>query len=356
MIKRTVYLYVPGSEDWSWDSESSGPSYEPFVTLSAKPTQRPYSARVWQSRPWIKLLWPTIFNPLMADRGVASFIASLRESRVSHSVSQADAKAKPTSDGLERTSSESLMRYDLSSSSWRMSPDLLQEVLTPSSEDWKKLKQGGARSGVCFVRTEQSQPRTAVSGSSWSRNECPTPSATPYGTSQNEGQVPHKRATKGTPSLETWAKQWPTPRTISGGAESAERKQELGRTASGGGDLQAAAKNWPTPAARDYKGTNTNPEAQKDQLPNFVRHRFSEAAKGWPTPTAGDHGRQGRKTSTDGETTSPQAGPRRLSPVFVEALMGFPKNWSTPKTGCGHWATQSFLSQARMRLQNLLKG
>ena len=309
MSKGTVYLYVPGSEDWSWDSESSGPSYAPYVTLSAKPTQRPYSARVWQTRPWIKLLWPTIFNPSMADRGVESFIASLRESLASHSVSQADAKAKQTSDGLERTSSESLMRFDLESSSWRMSQGSLLEDSTPSSQDWKKLKQGGARSGVCFVRTEQSAPRTAVSGSSWSRNEYPTPSATPYGTSQNEGQVPHKRATKGTPSLETWAKQWPTP----------------------------------TKAIADGGQSSRSGDRKDEKL-------LTGMAKGWPT------GPPDPKTSTGGETTSPQAGPRRLSPVFVEALMGFPKNWSSPKTGCGHWATQSFLSQARMRLQNLLKG
>ena len=313
MSKGTVYLYVPGSEDWSWDSESSGPSYAPYVTLSAKVSRRPYSARVWQSRPWIQLLWPTIFNPSMADRGVESFIASLRESLANHSVSQADGKAKPTSDGSERSSSESLMRFDPKSSSWRMSQDSLLGDSTPSSEDWNELKQGGARSGVCFVRTQRYGVRTAGKGSSWSRNE-----------------------------------QWPTPRTISGGAESAERKQELGRTASGGGDLQAAAKGWPTPTAGDAKASGSrNTEGSKAHQGTSLTDMVQ---------TGDSHGRQGPKTATAGETTSPQAGPRRLSPVFVEALMGFPKNWSTPKTGCGHWATQSFLSQARMRLQSLLKG
>jgi hypothetical protein len=150
---------------------------------------------------------------------------------------------------------------------------------------------------------------------------------------------------------------WPTPRTITGGAESAERKQELGRSESGGGDLQSAAQKWPTPAARDYKGTNTNPEVQRDQLPNFVRHRFSEAAEQkWATPTASDairqatregsaahagvnldemihmistgdsHGRLDPATPKDGETTSQRA---VLNPRFVEALMGLPLGWSS---------------------------
>ena len=47
------------------------------------------------------------------------------------------------------------------------------------------------RSGTCFERSRSAR-RTAVSGSSYSRNEYPTPSAAPYGTSQNEGKVAHK--------------------------------------------------------------------------------------------------------------------------------------------------------------------
>jgi len=64
--------------------------------------------------------------------------------------------------------------------------------------------------GGTAYRLKPSAPLTAVTGSSWSRGEYPTLSATRYGSSQNEGKVPHKRATKGTPSLDTWARNWPT--------------------------------------------------------------------------------------------------------------------------------------------------
>jgi len=39
----------------------------------------------------------------------------------------------------------------------------------------------------------------------WAKGEYPTPSATRYGSSQNEGSVAHDRPSRGTPSLETWA-------------------------------------------------------------------------------------------------------------------------------------------------------
>lgn len=45
----------------------------------------------------------------------------------------------------------------------------------------------------------------------WARGEYPTPTATRYGTSQNEGQVSHKRPSSGTVSLDTFARMWPTP-------------------------------------------------------------------------------------------------------------------------------------------------
>ena len=122
------------------------------------------------------------------------------------------------------------------------------------------------------------------SGNAFENGEYPTPSATPYGSSQNEGQVEHKRPTNGTPSLETWAKDWPTPRALTGGAESAERKQELGRTESGGGDLQAAAQQ--------FRGGNS--------------------------------GRQDPKTLQAGPESQP-----RLNPRFVEGLMGLPPDWTT---------------------------
>jgi hypothetical protein len=54
----------------------------------------------------------------------------------------------------------------------------------------------------------------------WQKGEYPTPSATRYGTSQNEGEVPHERPSAGTPSLETWASSPPDPATDENGEKS----------------------------------------------------------------------------------------------------------------------------------------
>ena len=66
-------------------------------------------------------------------------------------------------------------------------------------------RSGLMRRGTCFQQPEQER-RTGAVGCSWSRGQYPTPSAQEYGTSQNEGKVPHKRPSRGTQSLGTWAR------------------------------------------------------------------------------------------------------------------------------------------------------
>lgn len=74
----------------------------------------------------------------------------------------------------------------------------------------------------------------------------PTPSATPYGSSNNgrPGDGREAYATAGKPSLERAAK-WPTPRGKKGVPDSGPRKGGTGT------DLGYAVKRWPTPTAGD---------------------------------------------------------------------------------------------------------
>ncbi len=79
-----AWLFVPGLE--GSNSASTSPSeidYEPYVTLSGTVTQRPLSSVVWKTRPWILRLFGTISSPSTADRGVESWISSLRATRAS---------------------------------------------------------------------------------------------------------------------------------------------------------------------------------------------------------------------------------------------------------------------------------
>jgi len=102
----------------------------------------------------------------------------------------------------------------------------------------------------------------------------------------------------------------------------------------------ASLGDWPTPCATDFKVASQ---------PGQRRGQLSEAAEQlWPTPTAGDakagsqahlgvsltdavtmgdsRGRRDPETPPGGASTSPAG--RVLSPRFVEALMGWPDNWT----------------------------
>jgi len=122
---------------------------------------------------------------------------------------------------------------------------------------------------------------------------------------------------KGKPALSAQAASWPTPdASVSTGYNQGGAN---GRTGPKRPALAALAKMWPTPAARDYKGANGPEHLAKtrghhDQLPNAV------VLSGLQAPL----------TSTDGAPTSQQEGRLRLSPDFVEALMGWPAGHSIP--------------------------
>ena len=247
-------------------------------------------------------------------------------------------------------------------------------------EGWESYSEGWPRAGTMLSGTasllKPSAPLTGVTGSSWSRGEYPTPSVTPYGSSQNEGQVPHDRPTRGTPSLTQWAKTWPTPTKSVGERGGREKGRE------GGPDLGVAVKRWQTPLANEgrsgNRGSNRRDKTEATLTSQAVRRapwstptahdrkggrgRKSASAKGsrslaleakrWPTATAGDGARSGSRASrgndgnqanegtslTDATCRSGRPVPTtcthggdcrwRLNPRFVESLQGFPEGWT----------------------------
>lgn len=58
----------------------------------------------------------------------------------------------------------------------------------------------------------------------WGENQYPTPSATPYGSAQNEGQIEHIRPSRGTPSLTQWAASSPQAHAISTSGETSSEE------------------------------------------------------------------------------------------------------------------------------------
>lgn len=139
---------------------------------------------------------------------------------------------------------------------------------------------------------------------------------TPYGFQAGNGPDGNE--------FSTAVRQWVTPKSLTGGANN-KRKQR----GAGGADLQEQVKQWPTPASRDYKGENGPAHLENgtgrlhlDQLPNFVKYRFS-----LPDPR-----------TPDGPPSSKAC--RTLNPLFVEWLMGWPIGWTdcaSPVTGFSRW-------------------
>lgn len=143
-----------------------------------------------------------------------------------------------------------------------------------------------------------------------------------------------------------------------------------GNSAAGNSDFSrkaeelAAAINWPTPASRDHKGangeahlTNGTGRLHMDQLPNFVAHGFS-----LPDHQTRAHGKPSWRDriailrllwawikSSYGRSVAMRLfrnrHTRRLNPLFVEWLMGWPPGHAL----CDCSETESFLWLQRMR-------
>jgi len=323
---------------------------------------------------------------------------------------------------LEAASGTSSLASLVSSVQSGLSSKTLQAQQTvgsmPSEETWKGKVMQRYRSHLqqlmldllIFVKESSSlgtarwtTPKSTASGPDYARSgrkrsggddlvtqvaKWPTPTASLYGTSQNEGQVPHQRPSAGTPSLWTIARRWPTPDANMGSGgrmTDPEKVTPTGRDLETGrkrqitlGDAVRRHRRWPTPTAGDSKssGSRNLPGSKAHpgvSLTDMALHGNSSTPRRWPTPKHRDFksaaGPAGMKrdnpdlnvvaakwptpTSSEAGNTS-RGGDRKdelllgglssghhrpetcshggkcrptLSPQFVLWLMGFPRGW-----------------------------
>jgi hypothetical protein len=201
-------------------------------------------------------------------------------------------------------------------------------------------------------------------------------------------------------NLNVAADAWPTPRAGAHGTPGHDAKHP---------SVEEITKDWPTPAARDYKGANT-PESQDrrnaessrgQQLPNFVAHEAERESPetDWsdfplfhqdpPTESSGEpsspsgpnsplpsdessppeqwktpHGFQAGKGPDGNEFSKqvrkdapiPPGQAKRLNPLFVAWLMGWPPLWHVAQTRCGQRAMAWWAYRQRQHLWSLLVG
>jgi len=402
-----VWLYVPSA------CLAEEPDLTPDCGLLAQALERSVmsraeskTAKFWQQGlkrgRWSQRLSGLMFDRSTVSRGVEAWIASLADFPARTSALPAEAKEslRATDPASGSSSLASFARYDRQSSSWKTSALSLFEDSTPFSGSWPKA--GTMRNGVCFERPIVAL-RTGANGfSSWptprsedSESAGNHPGATDSLTgATRQWSTPHgmggrdstgKAGGSGGGEFAKQANQWPTPKAITGGANS--KREE--RSGAGGPDLQETAAHWQTPAADSFRsrGGDRKDEMRLDQQ---ARNHEAQNTHFWGSPRAAEYkgsGPEGSKShqhqldrgyldaqsisfhpdpapSTNGETFSaitlgsPLPSQRKkLNPIFVAWLMGWPLWWCTKEPmpyGCSEMA--SYLFRQRRHLFNLLGG
>lgn len=321
-----AWLFVPGLEDLNSDSISPSPPIEPSVTLSGKPTPRPLSWRGWQTRPWIRLLCGTTCSPSTASRGVESWILSLRATRASRSQAQVGGRGKQTSATSGPRLPELSERFPHSMYSSRTLPEQLTLDMDTSSN---------SRAWATELRRDYSLRRK------WAhRTRGPGFSSWPKSPSASDAETGRLAQY----SVTQQAAQWRTPKADTE-KQSPEQKDSYG------------AANWPTATAGDVKASRA-----KGYTTGHDGTTLTDATRGWPTPPVPTGGSQTERTdpggglrrddllpqiafrfslpapqtSEPGEESSPLD--RKLNPLFVEWLMGWPIGMTDCDSAVTEWS------------------
>lgn len=347
--------------------------------------------RAWQTKPWLRRLSGATCEPSTADAGAESWIASLRATRASRSVSLASVvesailatcgpkslaslrKSSPASCSSRTSAATSLWDSrlsDASSKEWGI--ELRRDCLRRLKSARRTSGSGCSSSAWPTIRVEDAESCGQHPGATDALNKTaemwPTPDANPEApnSSTNRGSDHGgERPRLTVQGLGNRATMWTTPNVPTRGKESKESKESKERRGSGGVDLQTQADAWPTPGANDHKGS-----AEMGQR----RGQLDEATEHWQTPPAGGGGSRSRSRERIGEkliagqaehTTSAcshpdpaiskagdessKSGPTsrpRLNPAFVTILMGLPEGWVNFEpidlASFERWATASF--------------
>lgn len=336
----------------------------------------------WRRKPWMMRLFGRIYEPLMAEHGVARYLSSLEDTLASPSqwpVVNAPPTIPGTCGPASSASSETCDRKLFSS---KTSPTICRLEDTQSSENYKRwvtrLRQHSLKRRKWALRTNGSDS----SSLGWFTPVCPAPHDSMHsvgtgGKRQREladqaidlwptvtASVVTGAGTQGREggeNLQTAVSHWATPSVEEGrrGAfQSASMRTKDGR----GGQLTDQSMNWPTPDAGvsqdgETAGTWAARRARmkaKGYNGNGCGTPLAMAATTWPTPNTRDGNSAARQTTTtgimhDGSTLtdairafplSRQDAPtstrgkrsstatRRLNPLFVEWLMGWRRGWT----------------------------
>lgn len=341
ILPSTISRCAPVPEDSILASDWRFQALAASVTLSGKPTQSKSCYRAWRTKGWMRRLCGRILEPSTAARGAESWMESLRASRASLTASPGSGLGRVMSETYGRSRLESLARlnpHGCFSKTLEEAPDFFA---AQSGRNWSEWVTGLRRD--CSRRQKLGRATSGSGYSCW-----PTTQA-----SDRPGRGRHGYAMngKGGMDISSAAENWDTPKAShadKGGPNMRDSSPGSRPNEKGGKMLSEEAKNWPTPKSRDVKGESQRGEhGPMDALPNMACH-FSP-----PGPATGDGARSSsdgpgsrRRSASKKSERPPRLLARRLNPMFVENLMGWPTDW----TACGSPATG--LSAYRQRLHS----
>ncbi len=337
-----MWLYVPppnpcaSSRSAPAAAGSISASSWPFQVLEAscwwrgKPSRSRHWWRRWNERSWLRLLCGRMSEPSTADAGVIAWMASSAGSLANPIPSPASGSAPTTSAtcGARRGGSSSSPAPGSSSS--RTSPACSRAA-------------GPSGSGETFaawasrLREDSSRRRKWVEATRG--NGCSS-SAWPTATVDSATDRAERYAQGGMP-LSLAASNWPTPTALDhrSGLCSAETAARNSRPLS-----EFVGSIWSTPSVADVTGGRKSRSGERSS--ELLINGQSEALMtGLSIPRDPAKSPDGAPCSSDGQTS-----PRRLNPMFVEWLMGWPEGWtrlaletstSSEPTPCGFSVTAS---------------
>lgn len=300
------WIYIPSKSaqasaclerDCELGSDTWASRIAPLLTLSGKHTLPASWRRAWKKAPWMAHLSGLIFSPSMADVGVESWIASLRDSRAKILASPEGARASmahaPVSSSISLTLPTIAVR---GASFWRTS----QASLLPPQPLWTKLPPPTLPANATDQQVMHWESRMAL----YSKEQPPESWENwPTAGGMRNGSLFQRQ---------TWAPVMDAPGGSAGLGETWTTPTALER--SGQGERNSAltldVKNWATPDC------NTSTYSNGKMGPNI-----RQQASNWPTPQVGTGDNSHGQISGDFRNR-------------MEELLQSPM-WATPKTITG---------------------
>ena len=310
MEASTSWMFAPAAAlELSRELTSSNPAGAQSALLNGKNTRPACLSSASESRRLNPSPSSATLPNSTDDHGLASWISSLVDRRVSPTASPVKASLKTTREIYSQHSYASWKRQSPQDSSWKTSGTLFPMTLTAkcSESSWNS---GLILNGQLYRRRPLVETIKEIACGSMDGDRWISPRAS--GAAENPQNVikrMEKRAaagkrtggaTSGILSLEAQVKLWPTPRA-----------QEPGRTSKGFGRglaelVEGKAQLWPPPSASMSKGSGVNGEG---------RDRLDYATE--------------RGLGKD-KTFEPPKGEGSLNPAWVCAhLMNWPAGWDS---------------------------